>query len=125
MFWLSVLKSGCAVAVVARAHGEENPHPDIGQSTHGNRVAFALLSLASIVVSGPACSLSTLPRELLQRIAQRFATRIAPVRLGILPTLKQDRRGTSQGLQTLRIGRAINIIPTFSPQTGCKPVTGS
>lgn len=122
MFSLSILKSGCAVAAVARAHGEENPHPDIGQSTHGNRVAFALLSLASIVVSGPACSLSTLPRELLQRIAQRFATRIAPMRLGILSTLKQDRRGTSQGLQTLRIGIAISIIPNFSRASGVQAV---
>ncbi len=114
MFSLSLLKSGCAIAAVARAHSEEDPHPDIGQGTHGNRVAFSLLSLALVVVSGPACSLSALPCKLLQRIAQRFATGIAPMRLGIVATLKQDGRGSSQGLQTRRISIAVRIIPNFS-----------
>src|SRR5258708_4548084 len=125
MFSLSLLKSGCAVAAVARAHSEENPHPDIGQSTHSNRVTFALLSLALVVISGPACSLSALPCKLLQRIAQRLATGIAPMRLGIVATLKQDGRGSSQGLQTRRISIAVRIIPNFSQQPGGKPFSSS
>ena len=119
---LSLLKSGCAVAAVARAHSEEDPHPDIGQGTHGNRVAFSLLSLALVVVSGPACSLSALPCKLLQRIAQRFAAGIAPMRLGIVATLKQDGRGSSQGLQTRRIRIAVRIIPNFSRASGGQAV---
>src|SRR5260370_25275442 len=118
---LSVLKRGCAVAAVARAHGEEDPHPDIGQGTHGNRVAFSLLSLALVVISGPACSLSALPCKLLQRIAQRLATRIAPMRLGIVATLKQDRRGSTLGLPTPRITIPGSTLPTFSPQPGGTP----
>ena len=125
MFTLSLFKSGCTVAAVARAHSEENPYPDIGQGTHGNGVAFALLSLALVVVSGPTCSLSTLPCELLECIAQRFATRIAPMRLGIVPTLKQDRRGPSQGLQTGSLSIAVRIIPNFSQQPRGKPFSSS
>lgn len=125
MFSLSLLKSGCAVAAVARAHSEENPYPDIGQGTHGNCVAFALLSLALVVVSGPTCSLSTLPCELLECIAQRFAPCIASMRLGIVPTLKQDRRGKSQGLQTGSLSIAVRIIPNFSQQPRGKPFSSS
>ena len=119
---LSLLKGGCTVAAVASAHREEDPHPDIGQSTHGNGVTFALLSLASVVVSGPACSLSALPCKLLHRIAQWLATGIAPMRLGIVATLKQDGRGSSQGLQTRRIRIAVRIIPNFSRASGGQAV---
>src|SRR5258708_22713065 len=47
------------------------------------------------------------------------------MRLGIVATLKQDGRGSSQGLQTRRISIAVRIIPNFSQQPGGKPFSSS
>ena len=96
---LSCHEGGRRIGRVRAQHGEENARPDVGQRSDGQRMTFPFRSLALIVGSGPTLLLGARPRQLMQRIAQRLDTPQPPMGLGIIPTLKQDGRGASQGLQ--------------------------
>ena len=61
----------------------------------------------------------------MQRIAQRFDTTLAPVWLGIGATLKQDRRGATQGLQTGSTLISAGIIADFCKQPWCQAFASS
>jgi hypothetical protein len=86
-------------------------------------MAFPFLALALILLQGPWFAERRLPGELLQSIAQRFDAGIAPMRFGIGATLKQDGRGSGQGLQTSGMVVACAIIPDFCQQARRKPLS--
>ena len=113
---MSQLRSlkGCGlIRLLLCPDGKDNPHPDIGQSTHGNGVAFALSAFALVIRLRPGLS-QALKGKLLQGIAQRLDTTQTSMSFGVHPTLKQDRRGTCQSLQAHGREIATTIIPNFS-----------
>src|SRR5215472_13337873 len=111
------LQPGSLIAGVIDPHGKDDSGPDIGQGPYSHRVAFTLRPLALIVVQSPGFLPCRLPGELMQGVAQRLDTGIAAVGLEVGATLKQDRRGACQRLQTGRIGIALAVIPDFCQQT--------
>ncbi len=113
---LSRLKGGRVIQLVRLQHGENDTCPHIGKGSDRHRMAFPLGSLALIGVSGPAFLLGRLPGKLMQGVAQGFDTAQAPVRLGIVATLKQDGRCPSQGLQARCVSIACTLIPEFGEQ---------
>ena len=117
MLLLRVLKGGHLVALVMQPHGEDDPDPYIGKRSHRHRMALAFSSFALIIVSGPRFTACRLPGKLVQGIAQRFNTRHAAMRFGVHPALKEDRRGSSQRLQTASISVARAIIADFCQQS--------
>src|SRR6266566_5984302 len=115
---LSGLKGGRIIRLVRLQHGENDACPHIGQGAYSDGMAFALSSLALVVVPGPAFLLGRLPGKLVQGIAQRFDAAQPPVRLGVVATLKQDRRGPGQSLQTPCIRIAGALITDLGEQQG-------
>ena len=88
---------GCGlVYLLLRPDGKQDAYPDIGQGTHGNRVAFALRPFALIILLGPAFRARTVKSKLVQRIAQRFDAAQTTMSLGIHAALEEDRRGSGQ-----------------------------
>src|SRR5438876_2556870 len=114
------LEDGRLVTLALEPHGEDDPQPDIGECSHGDGMAFARSSLALVVVPGPSFLSGALPSKLMQRVAQGLDAAVAPVGLEVHPALEEHRRGSSQGLQTRRIGIATAIIADFGEQTRCE-----
>ena len=114
------LEDGRLVTLALEPHGEDDPQPDIGECSHGDGMAFARSSLALVVVPGPSFLSGALPGKLMQRVAQGLDTAIASVGLEVHPALEEHRRGSSQGLQTRRIGITAAIIADFGEQPRCE-----
>ena len=117
MLPLRLLKGGGVIAVMMEPHGEDDPHPHIGQRSDGHRMAFALGPFPLIILLGPGFTLRRLPGELMQRIAQGFDASQAAMRFRIHAALKEHRRGSSQSLQTAGLLVAGAIIPDFCQQS--------
>lgn len=125
-----MVSSGCLkysglIALCLEPHGMDHSHPHIRKGTHRDRMAFPFLALALVVLQGPRFRARRLPGKLLHGIAQRFNASIASMGLGIGATLKQDRRGPGQGLQTGGIAVAAAIIPDFCGHPRCKPLSST
>lgn len=124
-----LLKCGSLVTLPLEPHGVDQPDPDIGQGTDSNRMAFALLPLALIILQGPGFTLGCLPSELMQSIAQRFHTGVSSMNPAIGATLKDHWRGASQSLQARCIRIALPVITDFrraSEEPGaCRNAPGS
>lgn len=97
-------------------HGMDHTDPHIGEGPHGHAMTFPFLALALIVLQGPRLRLGRLPGKLVQRVAQRFYTRVAPMNSGVGSALEDHRRRASQRLQFRSIGVALPIIPNFCQQ---------
>ncbi len=110
MVLLSQLKGRRLITLSMGPHRKDDPDPHIGKRPYGNGVAFALCSFTLIVVLSPRFALSTLPRKLIQGVAQRFNAAQPTMSFGIHPTLVEDRRGPCQCLQTAGILVALTII---------------
>ncbi len=116
MLLLSQLKGRRLITLSMGPHRKDDPDPHIGKRPYGNGVAFALRSFALIVVLGPRFTLGALPRKLMQGVAQRFNAAQPAMSFGIHATLIEDRRGSSQRLQTACILVPLTIIPNLSQQ---------
>ena len=117
MLVLRVLKGGHLVALVMHPHGEDDPDPDISKRSNRYAMAFAFSTFALVIGAGPRFTVCRLPGALLQGIAQRLHTAHAPMRFGIHPALKEDRRGSPQRLQEAFILVARTIIADFGQQS--------
>src|SRR2546421_4315301 len=117
MLSLRLLKGATLIALVMDPHGEDDPHPHVGQRTYRHGVAFAFCAFALVIVSSPWFTLRGLPGELMQGIAQGFDTAQASMGFGVHPALIEHRRGSPQGLQTACILVARAIIPDFGQQS--------
>ena len=122
---LSRLKGGRVIGLMLVQHGENDARPHVGKGSDRHRMAFALGSLAQIVVSGPALLLGRLPGKLVQGVAQGFDAAQPPVRFGVVATLKEDRRRPGQGLQARRVGIACALIADFGEQARSKALACS
>ena len=122
---LSRLKSGRVIQLVLGQHGENDACPHVGKGADRHAMAFALSSLALIVVSGPALLLGRFPSKLVQGIAQGFDTAQPSVRFGRVATLKQDGRGSGQSLQARCVSIACRLIPDFGKPPRSKAFAGS
>src|SRR5579863_4393880 len=122
---LSRLEGGRLIAFVLAPHGKDDSHPDVGKGTDRFGMTFALRSFALIVVPGPGFLLGTLPGKLVQSVAQRFTASIAAVGLGIGSALKDDRRGSSQRLQTAGIFITCSLIPNLRQQSRREPFSST
>src|SRR5712692_1761676 len=114
---LRLFKDGRLILLSLEPQREENSHPDIRKSAYRDTVPFSFLAFALIVGHGPRFHLGTLPCELMQCVAQRLDTGIAPMRFGIVATLVGHRCGAGQGLQAGCILVARAIISDFSQQS--------
>src|SRR5207247_1523327 len=106
-------------------NSKDDPDPQVGQGSHRFGVTFPLLALASVVVLGPGFALRTLPGKLLQRVAQRFDTGIAAMRLGIVAAFIGNGRRACQSLQTGRFRIPCAIIADFSEQSRSQSLSRS
>ena len=100
---MSKLRSlkGCGlIRLFLGPDGKHNAYPDIGQSTHGDGVTFALSSFPLVIGFGPRLRACTVKRKLVQSIAQGLDTAQSPVSFGIGATLEKNRRGSGQSLHT-------------------------
>src|SRR5712691_5883031 len=113
MVLLSQLKGRRLITLSMGPHRKDDPDPHIGKRPYGNGVAFALCSFTLIVVLSPRLALGTLPRKLMQGVAQRFDAAQPTMSFGIHATLIEDRRGPCQCLQTAGILVALTIIPNL------------
>src|SRR5450631_1720597 len=116
MLKLRQLKRRGLITLSTSPHRKDDPDPHIGKCPDSNGVAFAFRSFALIVVFRPRFTLGTLPRKLMQGIAQWFDAPQSTMRFGIHATLIEDRRGSSQGLQTACILIPLSIIANLSQQ---------
>src|SRR5713101_5761672 len=114
MLLLSQLKGRRLITLSMGPQRKDDHDPHIGKRPYGNGVAFALRSFALIVVLGPRFTLGALPRKLMQGVAQRFNAAQPAMSFGIHATLIEDRRGSSQRLQTACILVPLSIIPNLS-----------
>src|SRR5260370_4372958 len=116
MVLLSQLKGRRLITRSMSPHRKDDPDPHIVKCPYGNGVAFALCSFTLIVILRPRFALGTLPRKLMQGVAQRFNAAQPTMSFGIHPTLIEDRRGSSQRLQAACIVVALTIIPNLSQE---------
>jgi hypothetical protein len=112
------LKSSPIVAALGRPHGENNPHPQIGEGTNRHRMAFALGPFAPIVVQRPWLTQGRLPGKQVERIAQGLQTGGAAVRFLVGATLVEHRGRASERLHTSGVGVPSAIISPFCQQPG-------
>ena len=118
-------QEGCRVVGLALApHGVDEADPLVGQRPHGHGVTLALPPLALVVGQRPRLFLGALPGELLQGVAQRLVTGVAPMRFSEVAALKGHRRGASQGLDAGRAGVAPPLIAPFRQQSRRQPLSG-
>ena len=122
---LSRFKGGRVIGLVLVHHGENDARPHVGKGSDRHRMAFALSSLALIVVGGPALLLGRLPGKLVQGVTQRFDAAQPPVRFSVVAALKEDWRRPGQGLQAPRVGIACALIADFSEQARSKALACS
>src|SRR6266581_6881600 len=108
------------IAGVVEPHRVENAHPDIRQGSQRHTMTLALFALALVISQCPGFLLGRLPCKLLERVAQRFDTGIALMRLGVVSTFIGNGRSTGQGLHTARIAVALAIIAPFGQQGRCR-----
>src|SRR6266487_1906076 len=94
------LKGAGLITLLLVPDGKKYPDPHIGECTYGDRVALAFCSFPLVIGLSPLLLMGRLPSKLKQGIAQWLDTAHTSVGLGIRPTLKEDRRGPGQGLQT-------------------------
>src|SRR5450755_2116152 len=118
MLLLSQLKRRCLITLSTSPHCKDDSDPHIRKRPDSNGVAFAFRSFALIVVFCPRFTLGTLPRKLMQGVAQRFDASQSTMGFGIHATLIEDRRGSSQCLQTACILVPLSIIANLSQQPG-------
>src|SRR5947199_5807251 len=118
---LRLFKDGRLVLLPLEPYREKNSRPDIGKSAYRDTVTFSFVAFALIVGHGPRFRLGTLPCELMQCVAQRLDTGIAPMRFGIVATLVGHRRGSGQCLQAGCILVARAIISDFRQQSRGEP----
>src|SRR5450631_1718538 len=116
MLKLRQLKRRGLITLSTSPHRKDDPDPHIGKCPDSNGVAFAFRSFALIVVFGPRFTLGTLPGKLMQGIAQWFNAPQSTMRFGIHATLIEDRRGSSQCLQTACILVPCAVIANLSQQ---------
>ncbi len=117
MLLLRLLKGGALICLLLGPDGKHNAHPDIGQSTHGDGVAFALSSFPLVIGFGPGLRACTVKSKLVQGIAQGLDTAHPPMSFGIGATLEENRRGSGQGLQAGCRLVAAAILADFGKQT--------
>ena len=114
---LRLVKDGRLVLLSLEPDREENSHPHVGKGAYRDTMAFPFFAFALIVGHGPGFGLCALPGKLMQGIAQRFDTRVASMRFGIVTTLIGYWRGASQRLQAGCILIARAVIPNFGQQS--------
>src|ERR1700716_1720342 len=68
------LESRRSVGRMRCEHGENDPHPNVRERTDGDAMTFPFCAFALVIRFGPRFLLGARPRELMQRIAQRFDT---------------------------------------------------
>ncbi len=125
MLPLRLLKDSRLIAAPMGPQGKDDPDPNIGKRTHGNGMAFAFRPFALVVVSGPGFTLCGLPSKLMKRIAQRFDTPQAAMRLGVRPALIKHWRGSPQCLQTVNRLIARPVLSDLSKQSGSQTLACS
>src|SRR5581483_7374682 len=107
------LKDGRIIGGAGHPHGMHDSHPDIGQGPNRDRMAFAFLSFALIIVARPGLRAGTLPGKLVERIAQMLETGVTTMGLAVVATLIKHRRGTCQSCQPLAPVIPFAIIADF------------
>src|SRR5260370_39496953 len=90
---LGSLEDVGSIWMLPEPHRVDNAHPHVGQGAYRHTVALALAALAPIIPRPPRFLEGGLPGELIQHIAQRLDTGIAPMRLGVVATRIGHRRG--------------------------------
>jgi hypothetical protein len=108
------------IGLLGLPDGVENARPDIGQGSDRDGMALALSPLALVILLGPDFLVGTLPGKLVQGIAPGLDTTQAPMGLLLRPALEEDRRRTSQRLQTAGALIAAAIVAQFGQQSGSK-----
>lgn len=114
---LSRFKGAGFVVLLLAPNGEQDAYPDIGQGSHGNRMALAFCAFAQVILLRPRLRAGTVKGKLLEGVAQGLDTAEAAMGLGIRATLIEDWRGSSQSLQALCRWIATPIIADLSQQT--------
>jgi hypothetical protein len=109
-------KSRWVIGGAGEPHGIQNPQPQVGESTYGDRMTFAFSPFAVIVLQCPRLTPGRLPGEQVEDIAQRFQTSGAPVCFLIIATLIQDGSRASQSLQASTSLIALPVVPQFCQQ---------
>ena len=118
---LRLLKGSRIIRLVELEHGEKNARPKSRQSTNGDAMTFAASrTFTRVLGQSPIFLQCARPRKLLQRIAQGLDTPQSSMGLGVVPTLKQDRGGATQGLQAGSRLIARRIISDFREQARSK-----
>src|SRR5437588_3201855 len=113
---LSLLKNSRLILLSFEPDRKENADPDLSECTQSHTVTFSFATFALIVGHGPRFALGALPGKLLQHVAQRFDTGVAPMGFGIVPTFVRDGRRSRQSLQAGRVLVARAIISHFCQQ---------
>jgi hypothetical protein len=116
MLVLSMREDGLLVVLSLEPDGKENPHPDIGQSTHCNRMTLAFGSFALVILLRPGFRACALPGKLLQDVAQGFDAAQPSMGFLIGPALEEDGRGSGKRLQARGIVVARPVVADFSQQ---------
>lgn len=118
MSQLRCLKNQGLIARLFLPHAEDDPDPDICQSTDRHTMALALCSFALVIRSRPRLREGRLPGELMQGIAQRLQAGKAFVSFSKVATLERHRSCASQFLHTLGILVTGSVIAPFGQQAG-------
>ncbi len=113
---LCCFKRRAIIGLVRLEHSENDPSPNVRQSTNSDAMTFPFCPFALVIGFGPGFLLGALPGELVQRIPQWFDAALAAVWLRIGATLKQDRRGSSKSLQAGSSLVPCGIIADFCEQ---------
>src|SRR5579884_2322391 len=122
---LCLLKHAGLIAGLALPHAIDDAHPNVGQSSHGHTVGFALGPFALIIGSRPGLLQGRLPGKLVQGVAQWFQASKAFVRFGIIAALERHRSGPSQSLHTVSILVTLAVISPLSQQARSQPFSHS
>src|SRR5690348_3601563 len=88
-----LLKSRRLVQLLLLPNSVQDAPPDVGQSSHGDTMAFALRPFPLILRFGPGFLQCTLPGELVQGIAPGLDAAQTAMGLLVHPTLEEDWRG--------------------------------
>src|SRR5712692_2860998 len=119
------LKSRRSVGLMRCEHGENDPHPNVRECTDGDTMTFPFCAFALVIGQRPIFLQRALPGKLMQSIPQRLDTPQSSVGLRVISTLKQDRRGATQGLQTGSCLITSRIISDFSEHARSQALASS